>query len=456
MAAVQISRLNDISKLLIATLLLFAWPAWAVNEAQPEPWNIGDYETKPADGDTVGQGDDHFRTMKEEIRERLEVEHHFGSAVADDTGLHRLGSGRCFFQATAPTDIEQDDHENTGAAGESQLDQSNSQPSNNPDGDDEIVGMGRCWIDSDDGNLYIYTNAAEIEDAGGAAGWLPATYGQINLLENGSFEVTDAGGGGADPSIPDGWTDTDGLANLIVNDTGDSEGDGFSFTGISDAVNEALTQTLDGAGLKPSTTYLIYGRVAPAVTTCSLLTTGAGTNAGVVSANGGANWETLLDTFITNANTPPTDVVVRLESVANGSDCEWDHIFVVEYESRRQLPERVADVACTNTATVPAYQGLSVRTQIPWPKSVIRVHVFATFTNVDDNTYTLEQSIDGAAATNVIQPAGDSTQIHGAYMTIVPTANTGSEYVYSIAVDSGTPVVGSVNAACLFLEAYPL
>jgi hypothetical protein len=446
--------------------LLLALPALAGDPSQPEAWDTGggSYEADPADGDAVGQGDDHFRAMKREVRDRLEVEHHFGTATGDDTGLHRLGSGRCFYQSAAPTALEQADHDNDGGGpGDTTLANQDYQSQ-------EIKGLGRCWVDSDTQELYAY-GTTEIEDSGAASGWFPVALGQANLLYNGSFEMSAAGA--ASPSIPVGWAN-DGLATTATQDTGTSEGDGFAFNGIANSVNDALTQTLDG--LKPSTTYVVYGRVAPQVTTCSIRTTSGGTNADVTSASGGGAWETLLDTFVTDAATPPTDVVVRLESDGAASDCDWDHISVVEYSQRRRLPNRIADTDCVNWTnneadTITARNNLEVRVQIPWPKSVINVWVHTNAivkagAVVNEADIAIMENIDAAGAAEVAVGAvggtgggfsiDDYVTLVARWMRVNPTP--GSEYVYTMVAGVGSVFLDGDAAIdhCIFLEAYPL
>jgi hypothetical protein len=412
--------------------LLFAVPVWANNPNRPEAWTAATYEDDPADSDAVGQGDDHMRAIKTEVRERLEVEHHFGTDNADDTGLHRLGSGRCFAQSAAPTTLEDSitDHVNT-AGGQSGVTNLNTDATAGA----EDVGLGRCWIDTDDMTLYFYATA-ELEGSGATPGWVPAAPGQLNLLYNGSFEVDDGSG------TPDGWTNDD--LTIVAGSVAD----------VSDDIYGP---------------YIVYGVVNPtAGDTCSIVTTGAGTQASVTTTNAGG-FEALLDTFV--VADPTAAVVVRLESDAAADVCEWDHVAVVEYGQRPQLPDRIVDQSCiafgaSSAATVTALEALSVRVQIPWPKSVIRVSgkVYVPA----DVSYSLyvTRNVDGAGANNwhLEQGGGDgaSTFVDEAlewdFLDVNPTP--GSEYVYAIAFIGGggtlDVTLDNPTPFCIQLEAYPL
>jgi hypothetical protein len=57
-------------------------------------WN----ENTPADGDSAGQGDDQFRSLKSSIRVGLDAEHVW-PVGGGDAGVHRLGSGRVYYGA---------------------------------------------------------------------------------------------------------------------------------------------------------------------------------------------------------------------------------------------------------------------------------------------------------------------------------------------------------------------
>lgn len=60
--------------------------------------NIGWNESSPADGDSAGLGDDHFRSLKSSIRVGLDGEHIWPSG-GGDAGAHRLGTARPYVGA---------------------------------------------------------------------------------------------------------------------------------------------------------------------------------------------------------------------------------------------------------------------------------------------------------------------------------------------------------------------
>jgi hypothetical protein len=55
--------------------------------------------TVPADGDSLGQGDDVIRSLKTSLQVGLGAEHNWPATSAADTGYHLRGSGRAFFAA---------------------------------------------------------------------------------------------------------------------------------------------------------------------------------------------------------------------------------------------------------------------------------------------------------------------------------------------------------------------
>jgi hypothetical protein len=429
----------------------------AAPESDDEIWNSATYEDDPEAGDPLGQGDDHIRELKEQIRERAEVEHHWGTDHTDDTGLHKVGSSRCYAQSAAPTTLPDSKTDHVpGTGGQTGVSNLNTDATAGA----EDVGLGRCWIDTDDMTVYTYS-VVEIEGTGAVVGWHPVDVGEFNYLYNGSFEVDDGAG------TPDGWTDAGlgAVATAAVTDT--IYGEGFAFTGTGDAGgDDQLQQTLDG--LHASTTYLVYGLVNPtAGDTCRLFTTGAGTQADVTSSNAGG-FEVLLDTFVTDGGVavPATAVVLNLESVANTDVCEWDHVAVVEYApSRRQLPERIYDRACTawnadGNTTLTDVEALTIRLQNPWPKAVVRLGADNLDFSGGGAGY-VDAAWERPAATAIsahscsAAAAAHSCSLEATFLDTDVAA--GTEYVYNLATT--TSVVTLVNNSldfCIWLEAYPL
>jgi len=117
-------------------------------QAVPAVWDTSTFEGNPLAGDAMGSGDDHVRNVKQEVRGRLETEHHFGTNIdAGDDGRHREGSCMIFMQDAAPTAIATNDYHNgTNAAANTTLEQ------------------GRVWADTNNGNT-LYTYDAAFEEA---------------------------------------------------------------------------------------------------------------------------------------------------------------------------------------------------------------------------------------------------------------------------------------------------
>lgn len=67
------------------------------------------FEGEPLDTDSVGAGAEEIRTLKEGIRERMEVQHQFGDA--EDTGFHKEGSAWAFYDADCAGEAPDADHE---------------------------------------------------------------------------------------------------------------------------------------------------------------------------------------------------------------------------------------------------------------------------------------------------------------------------------------------------------
>lgn len=147
-------------------------------------WDAAGFEASPADSDPVSQGDDKFRELKKEDRFRNEVEHHFGDDNSDDNGEHRVGSGRCFVQALAPTAIQRADYNptvGTSGSGSSTL---TTNATLNTDVPVLKIGHGRCWIDtngadgvegnSDDNKLWLFDQDPNGDGNTADAGWVAA------------------------------------------------------------------------------------------------------------------------------------------------------------------------------------------------------------------------------------------------------------------------------------------
>ena len=114
---------------------LGGYQVWASYTAPVTTWDSTYEGSQPANTDSVSVADDHLRAMKREIRERAEVEHSWGEGFTDspaaETGRHREGSARVFYESAEPTVLGRD-------------------PNDVRDLDDSgAIDEGRLWRDSD-------------------------------------------------------------------------------------------------------------------------------------------------------------------------------------------------------------------------------------------------------------------------------------------------------------------
>jgi len=98
---------------LMSVILLAPSASWAA-----EVWAAAGFENSPANSDAASLGAGKIRATREEVRQRADVEHFWGTTddTSDDNGLHRLGSARCFVSDSAPTTLSNTmaDYDNTG------------------------------------------------------------------------------------------------------------------------------------------------------------------------------------------------------------------------------------------------------------------------------------------------------------------------------------------------------
>jgi Carbohydrate binding domain len=345
--------MNRSCRLLSLLGLLVPSAVWATAPSPPDVWSTGAYETVPLATDAVGEGDDQIRALKTEIRSRMDPEHQFGTAnTGQDNGLHRIGSARCFVQSAAPTAIEVAAYGSDGDAGVSTLsaDETNATTCTNCDANQK-TGHGRCWLDTDDYQFYVYDDTN---------GWIRTgfTLGP-NLVFNGDFEMD----GSASTSIPTGWAQIGADNTFAFAATAETEGEGLKVTVTDDsdaAALEGIKQTL--TGLRASTSYVYVARVnATAGDSCRITTTGASTNVSATSATTAA-WETVSGTFTTDAT--PTNVVINLIGVADTDVCDWDHVGVMEIGGNVPIPiakdfvnQTTADLSGGATYSATEYSG---------------------------------------------------------------------------------------------------
>lgn len=148
-------------KLVMLAALLSVSP-WAV--AAFLTWDAS-FEATPANTDPVSQGDDRIRDLKENVRERLESEHYFGTlASAGDTGRHREGSAVAFYAAADPVSMPFADAQGLTTLG--------------------AADEGRLAYRSDTGQFRVYTGSAWAEALTALAG---NGSNRVNLLSGMQF-----------------------------------------------------------------------------------------------------------------------------------------------------------------------------------------------------------------------------------------------------------------------------
>ena len=339
---------------LVLTSLLLALPASGAEPAYPEVWDTT-FEGNPASGDSVEFGDDHIRQLKQEIGQRLKVEHEFDNTQSADNGLHRQGSARCFVMNVAPTHLGDEDSADQRSAGpvlvhnpllggDTGTDSLSAVPTvEESTSAFDKVGYGRCWIDLngddniagtvDDLRLHIYTDSGW--EPVGASRLEEPSHSAYNLLYNGSFNAV---GLYTNTAIPNGWTlEGSGNAYAYAAIVDDIDGAGVELRMTSDAQNDGLKQTL--ANLKDDALYQVVVRVrADGSATCLVDTTNAAVQASVVTT--GTTIITLTDTFVTNSTVTAVEVMLTQSASANSgvNTCDWISAAVYEVEHDADPP----------------------------------------------------------------------------------------------------------------------
>ncbi len=310
---------------LMSAIILIPSVGWGAVE-DDEIWSSG-FEQSPGDGDSVAAGAGKIRATRSGVGARAKAEHFWGylDNTADDNGLHREGSARCYIADTAPTALTDTavEYNNTGGAESGTL---SALAANSAGAAKNRIGHGRCWIDSNDGNkMYVYH---------GGTGWLPAVGEQVragapNILFNGDFDQDGCTG----TDDPTGWTSID--AETVAYESGTDATQGSGCVAVvtdvdgGDGYKQLLSQ------LKSATVYRVVAQVKEAgADECILTTTGASSNASATSTS--TSWVQLNTSFTTGATLD--DVWLLLTSTATADVCYWDHIAVYREETH-EVPE---------------------------------------------------------------------------------------------------------------------
>ena len=140
----------SIGLLLLTTLVVGGCVQWLTSNSRagfstsPVAWD-STWENDPDNTDSVSLGDDHLRQLKQELSDRLDVEHdistHSGGTDVADTGRHREGAARAFMAATVPSAIDVADDDSSTA-----------------------IDDGRMWFDDDNENMLQVADSTTFED----------------------------------------------------------------------------------------------------------------------------------------------------------------------------------------------------------------------------------------------------------------------------------------------------
>jgi hypothetical protein len=121
-----------------------------------ESWDTT-FNNTPVDGDGAGGGNEEIQDTRKETANRANTEHAWNSTSIDgepiDTGRHREGSARAFYESAQPTTLKAADYSPT--------------TSTSPNNGSNALDPGRLWVDSDNKQLYVNTGAG--------ATWSPVT-----------------------------------------------------------------------------------------------------------------------------------------------------------------------------------------------------------------------------------------------------------------------------------------
>lgn len=188
------------------------------------------------------------------------------------------------------------------------------------------------------------------ELAFGTKSWIdPPAQTKRNLIYAGTFEHTNGTGSlSADPNDPPGGWTLSNTPQFTYAAVPVAEGSGVEVTiTAGGATDEGMQQTL--SGLKANHDYLLLARVEPGTGTCSVRTTGGGTNVSQTSASGTGSYETLAGVFTTDGT--PADVVVLVEADADGDVCSVRSVAAYELSPDSLEEARPAFLTSSTTST---------------------------------------------------------------------------------------------------------
>lgn len=136
------------------------------------------FQAERTDSSTIGTTDDAENQHRRFVQERGVVEHDWGTSSLggglSDTGRHKPGSARAFWQDAAPTRLRLFDNSGDDPGGAALL------------GTDDT---GRFWVDTNGGNKLWAWNGTAFEEVSAAATW-PSP---VNTVSVDATALTDSG-----------------------------------------------------------------------------------------------------------------------------------------------------------------------------------------------------------------------------------------------------------------------
>ena len=409
---------------------------------------------------SVALAPDHMRNARQEIRYRLEVEHFVGDGdgTADDNGLHRIGSARCFMSDDPPDELDDShsaatdtiyDYLNSTGASDSGIEDLEDSASNSAGGAEDDVGHGRCWIDTNDGyKMYVFLGeAGDNTPSTVSDGWVPVSQlGGGNMLVNGGFEATDGDGDSSSTTLPTQWT-TRGTATYSYAATDVTEGDGLELNMATSAVDSGLIQVL--TGLKSSTWYTFEVRAKSATgKTCQLRVEGTIGDAipTAQEVETASTSYTTLKLWVKTDSTPNDLTYVLQEESGSSGDCSWDHARAVE-QTRVSGQKEVAyfsdyqtglSTTCTTSYGSGCTAAATVKITPPGPGYILQL-VGKVDVNPTSGSYCEARIYDsdvlGAVVTKEDPDAGGNPQLltmHVNNVVVNPTPGTETTYVIQV------------------------
>ena len=184
-----------------------------------------------------------------------------------------------------------------------------------------------------------------------------------NMIRNGGFETYT----GAANSAPDGWSTISGSVPVtIAQDTADADGPGASIDITGDSDNDGIEQTIVGAALRATTSYIVRCRAkCVSGVTATLATAGGGTDVSETTTS--TSWVTLEGVLITDGT--PADVDVQLRTSGGTWQANFDRVEMYPIFTAEKV-EQGAAVAFQSSTTLGTPIGHGT-TQDPWTMDAV-------------------------------------------------------------------------------------